>query len=392
MLLADFLPAIALGSWFGMCADRYSRRRLIVGANLFQAAAFGALIFARTALPIIALALVAGVGNAMLRPALRSALPGVAGNAKQVAAALYEMCRYIGMTRDRASRPACSPCPASRSHSRSTPLASCRGRAMMATVALDRPSPSATTQRPRRADRIVRAGLTAAFATPGIAAVVGCSAGSIIAGGLLNVCEPILATHVLGGSSSDYALLVAIYGAGMVTASVLVARRGTVPDGILVRRYLAALALTAVGMAASASVRSILPATLAFAATGYANALLLISETQLIQVRVPNAVQGRLFGAKDTLEGACFLIALVAAGVLVASTGVRFTLTIGAIVCGVCALAGVCALRGAALWRPTALSAAGRRSYAASGRSSSDATIAGASTSTVGADTTSISA
>ena len=184
-----------------------------------------------------------------------------------------------------------------------------------------------------------------AFAAPGIAAVVACSAGSIIAGGLLNVCEPILATKVLHGSGSDYALLVASYGAGMVTASALVARRGSVPAGLLIRRYLAAQTLTAAGMGGSAIVGSVLPAAIAFAATGYANALLLVSETQLIQLRVPSAVQGRLFGAKDTVEGACFLVGLLGAGALVAAAGVRFTLATGAVICGVCALAAVAALR-----------------------------------------------
>jgi MFS family permease len=98
VLLADFLPAILFGSWFGACADRYSRRRLIVVANLLQAAAFGGLALAHTAVPILSLALLAGVGNAMLRPALRSALPVVAGEASQAAAAVYDSCRWIGMT------------------------------------------------------------------------------------------------------------------------------------------------------------------------------------------------------------------------------------------------------------------------------------------------------
>src|ERR1700688_4942364 len=86
VLLADFLPAIAFGSWFGACADRYSKRLLIVTANLLQAAAFAGLAFAHTAAPIFALAVLAGVGNALLRPALRSALPLVAGDSSQVAA------------------------------------------------------------------------------------------------------------------------------------------------------------------------------------------------------------------------------------------------------------------------------------------------------------------
>src|ERR1035441_6262286 len=71
------------------------------------------------------------------------------------------------------------------------------------------------------------------------------------------------------------------------------------------------------------------------------NALLLVSETQLIQLRVPGAVQGRLFGAKDTIEGACFLFGLLGAGALVATAGVRVTLASGAGICGVCALVAI---------------------------------------------------
>ena len=174
--------------------------------------------------------------------------------------------------------------------------------------------------------------------------MIACSAGSIIAGGLLNVSEPILATGPLRSGGSGYALLVAAYGVGMVVASVLVARRGTAPAGTLVNRYYAGLVLTAAGMCASSIVGNVALATLAFAGTGFANSLLLVSETQLIQLRVPSAVQGRLFGAKDTVEGACFLIGLLGAGALGASD-VRLTLAAGAAVCGICAFAAAAALR-----------------------------------------------
>jgi len=98
VLLADFLPWIALGAWFGVCADRYSKRTLIVVANLLQAAAWGGLTLVHTAVPILALALLAGVGNAMLRPALRSALPVIAGDDTQAAVAWYDTCRWFGLT------------------------------------------------------------------------------------------------------------------------------------------------------------------------------------------------------------------------------------------------------------------------------------------------------
>jgi hypothetical protein len=342
VLLADFLPAIVFSSWFGACADRYSKRVLIVTANLLQAAAFGGLAFAHTAVPILALALLAGVGNALLRPTLRSALPIVAGDSSQVAAALYDTARWLGMT--------VGPLAAAGLFALSgvaLPLALngvsfLIAAGVMATVAI---GPARTHSDETAPGAGVREGLAAAFAAPGIAALIACSAGSIVAGGLLNVCEPLLATKVLHGSGSDYALLVACYGAGMVAASALVARRGSMPAGVLIRRYLAAQTLTAVGMAGSAIVGSVGPASIAFAATGYANALLVVSEMQLIQLRVPSSVQGRLFGAKDTVEGACFLVGLLGAGALVAAAGVRITLATGAGICAVCMLAALATLR-----------------------------------------------
>jgi MFS family permease len=350
VLLADFLPAILFGSWFGACADRYSRRRLIAVGNVLQAAAFGGLALAHTAIPIVSLALLAGVGNAMLRPALRSALPVVAGEASQAAAAVYDSCRWIGMT--------LGPLVAAGLFALSgvtLPLALnglsfLVAAAVMATVPIERSTPSEAEK--SRGGSSLREGLAEALSAPGIAILVACSAGSIIAGGLLNVCEPIFAKHVLHGTDSDYALLVASYGAGMVTASMLVLQRGDQPPTVLLRRYLAALTLTAVGMGGSAIAPDVEAAVVAFAATGYANALLLVSETQLIQLRVPSSVQGRLFGTKDTIEGACFLVGLLGAAALVALTGARITLATGGAICGLCMLAGFTALRSRSAERP----------------------------------------
>jgi MFS family permease len=351
VLLADFLPAILLGAWFGALADRFRRRPLIIAANLVQAGAFIALAFAGGAVSILSLALLAGIGNALQRPALRSALPVVAGEQAQLAAALYDTCRWIGIT--------IGPALAAGLFALwgvGLPLALngvsfAIAAVVVATIPIDAPArvgaaPSAATEdgEAHGAPSGLRAGLAAAFAAPGIATLVACSAGSIVAGGLLNVCEPIFATHALHGSASDYALLVACYGLGMVAASSLVARRGNVGEQLMIRRYLAALTLTAAGMAGTALAPSVIVAALTFAATGYANALLLVSESQLIQRRVPAAVQGRLFGSKDTVEGASFLLGLLVAGALVGAAGGRPTLGAGAAACGLCAIAGIAAL------------------------------------------------
>ncbi|HXR28619.1 MAG TPA: MFS transporter [Solirubrobacteraceae bacterium] len=343
VLLADFVPAIALGALFGALADRHSRRLLVVVANLLQAAAWGGLAFAHTAAPILALAVLAGVGNALQRPAMRAALPVVAGDARQVAAAWYDTCRWLGITVGPALAAALFAISGLALPLALNGLSFLVAAGAISTLAIERPASSGRHE--ERPGAGVREGLSIAFAAPAVAAVIACSAAAVISGGLLNVCEPLLARNVLHGSASDYALLVACYGAGMVTGSVLVARRGDAGAPAIIRRYLASLLLSGLGMGASAIVGSVAPATIAFAATGYANALLVVSETQLIQLRVPNAVQGRLFGAKDTLEGAFYLVGLIGAGVLVATAGVRLTLATGAGLYGICTLAGVAALR-----------------------------------------------
>ncbi|HEY1778535.1 MAG TPA: MFS transporter [Solirubrobacteraceae bacterium] len=342
VLLADFLPAIAFGALFGMLADRHPRRRLIVIANLLQAAAWLGLAFAHTAVPILALALLAGVGNALQRPPMRAALPVLAGEAKQSAAAWFDTCRWVGVT--------VGPVVAAALFAVSgtaLPLALNGVSFALAAIAIATLSGIDATPEGEDSDEHgegLRAGLAVAFSAPAIASVIICSAAAVISMGFLNVCEPLLATHVLHGSGSDYALLVAAYGTGLVTGSVLVAHRGDVGPRVIVGRYLASLVLSGLGMAGSAIVGSVAPAAISFAATGYANALLVVSETQLIQLRVPNSVQGRLFGAKDTLEGAFFLIGLIGAGALVALVGVRVTLASGAGVYAVCSIAGLATL------------------------------------------------
>ena len=342
VLLCEFLPAILFASWFGSLADRHSRRALIVIANVTQAGAYGGLALSRGAAPIVTLALLAGIGNSLQRPALRAALPLVAGDQQQSAAAVFDTLRWVGMT--------LGPLIAALFFvftGPALPLALNGASFLVAAVLIGTLEVASPGQQPgaRPAPAGLRAGLRVAFAAPAIATMIACSAGAVISLGLLNVCEPILATHVLRGSGSDYALLVAAYGVGQVIATVLVIRRGDMPGAVLIRRYLAAVALTAVGMCGSAVADTVWVAAITFLATGYGNALLLVSEAQLIQQRVANAVQGRLFGARDTVLSAFFLIGLVGAAPFVAVAGVRATLASGAALCALCAVVATVALR-----------------------------------------------
>ena len=76
VLLADFLPGIVLAAPFGALADRLPRRRLAVGADILRAGAFIALAVIPSFAATVGLALLAGVGTALFRPAVNAALPG----------------------------------------------------------------------------------------------------------------------------------------------------------------------------------------------------------------------------------------------------------------------------------------------------------------------------
>ena len=77
LLLADFVPAIAIGLLAGPLVDRLSRRRVMVAADLVRFAVFLILPFAGSATQIVVLAGVAGFATGFFRPAVYASLPNL---------------------------------------------------------------------------------------------------------------------------------------------------------------------------------------------------------------------------------------------------------------------------------------------------------------------------
>jgi MFS family permease len=77
LLIADFLPAVAIGLLLGPLVDRLSRKRLLVGADLLRLAAFVLLAFAVRPWQIVALAFLAGIATGFARPAVYAGLPNL---------------------------------------------------------------------------------------------------------------------------------------------------------------------------------------------------------------------------------------------------------------------------------------------------------------------------
>src|SRR5262249_17833251 len=75
LLIADFLPAIAVGLLLGPLIDRLSRRTLMIEADLVRLVVFVALVFANSATTIVVLAAVAGFATGFFPPASFAVLP-----------------------------------------------------------------------------------------------------------------------------------------------------------------------------------------------------------------------------------------------------------------------------------------------------------------------------
>jgi MFS family permease len=77
LLIADFLPAVAIGLALGPLIDRLSRRRLMIVGDLARVAVFCALPFTDTPGGIVILAAAAGFATGFFRPAVFAGLPNL---------------------------------------------------------------------------------------------------------------------------------------------------------------------------------------------------------------------------------------------------------------------------------------------------------------------------
>ena len=75
--IVTFLPSVVVGLLFGPLIDRLSRRGLMIASDVARLGVFVALPFVDSEIAIVALAAVAGLGNAFFRPAVLAGLPNL---------------------------------------------------------------------------------------------------------------------------------------------------------------------------------------------------------------------------------------------------------------------------------------------------------------------------
>lgn len=344
VLLGEFLPGIVLAPVFGSLADRMSRRRLTISADLLRAACFLALAFVNSFVATVGLVLLAGVGTAMFRPAINAALPGMvpAERRSQLVALFYASVNTGLMV---------GPALTAGMLFFTTPqvVLVLNALSFVASALLlggldlgphaddpDEDSPeheSVWTQ--------TAAGVHAVTETPGLGVLIGVAALVVLTGAMFNVLAPLLATGPLHAGGSGYSVLMALYGTGMVAGSWGNARAGS-ELGALRRRWIFGIGVSGLAMVGAALAPNFAAALVAFTLIGLAENLLVGPEMRLVQELVAERLLGRVFGLKDVLENVAFVSAFLGAGALLTLAGVR-AVFVGAGVLTV-ALAAVAAL------------------------------------------------
>jgi MFS family permease len=310
VLLADLAPAMLLGPLLGALADRTSRLGCAVAADVIRAGAFAGLLLVDGVVPMLGCALLAGAGTALFRPATFALLGGIVSEERLGALnGLYGAARDAGQVLGPAvagglllltSPQLVLGLNAATFALSALLLAGLRGR-----VRPVAPAPAAERGR---------------IATAPVCALIGASGAVTCAAATMNVGELVLAQRDLGAGPTGYALLVSVYGIGLVAGSLRAGRGGDER-----RRHVAGIAILGVGMVATALAPVLAAALVTFAATGFGNGLFMVSNRVLLQRAVPERLRGRAFGVLDAVDSWGFAGAVLAGGALATSLGGRAT-------------------------------------------------------------------
>ena len=332
ILLADFLPVMILGPLLGAAADRWSRRWCVVIADIVRAIAFIGIAVVDGFALTLALALLAGAGTALFRPAALAGLSSlVEEHDRASATSLFSATNQVGWFVGPGIAAAALLIVSPESVTVANGVTFALSALVLVRLQLDAPVSSAPETDPAVRPSLLREGLSgwrSVAALIDVRIVILASTAGMFFGGLFNVAEPLFATETLDSGDSGYSALVAIYGAGFIAGSLAGSSGGDAP--LLKRRYIHGLAVTCLGSACIAVSPSLALAVLPFALAGFGNGLVVVHERLLIQDRVPEALFGRAFALSDTLVSWALAAAFLSAGAIAAAIGPRWLIGITA--------------------------------------------------------------
>jgi MFS family permease len=328
VLLADFVPPMLLAPIFGAIADRWSRQACAVLADSLRAAAFAGIALTHSFPLTVLLALAAGVGTALYKPAMMAGLPELVSRERLApATALYGALTEIGFTIGPGVAAVVLLFGGSTVLLVANAVTFALSSVVLSTLRFrfrEQRAPAAGGAKSLLQD--ARDGLVVTARSPAASTAIVATSTVILFGGMANVAELLLARQ-LGGGRVGYSLFVAVASLGVALGSLLGARGGDAR--MLPRRFLAGLALVTAGFIGVAAAPTLASALVPMVALGVGNGIVIVYERLIIQRTVAAALHGRAFGAQASLDGFAFGASFLVGGAVLALLPPRSLFLIG---------------------------------------------------------------
>jgi MFS family permease len=335
LLIADFLPAIALGLTVGPLIDRYSRRKVMVAADIVRFAVFCALPFATSAGQIVAFAAVAGCATGFFRPAVYAGLPNLVEDeelpsAQGLLQAADAMTTILGPLAGGILVAGAGPDWAY----------AINAVTFLLSAALILRIPGRLLQVAQASTeghwRDVAEGLKLIRSSRALLTVLVAWNVGMLGNAGINVAEVVLAKVSFDAGDFGYGLIVASAGLGLVFGGLSVGSWIEHREVAVV--YGSGFALMALGIGAAAVSPNVWVAAACVIVSGVGNGVALVCNALFVQRGAPDRLRGRVFTVLMSSNYAVLGLGMIAAGALTNEFGARWVW--GAAAC-LSALAGV---------------------------------------------------
>jgi len=345
LLIADFLPTIVVGLVLAPVVDRFSRRGLMISADLFRFGVFCALPFARNATTIVFLAGLAGVATAFFRPAVYAGLPNLVWDddlprANSLLQTAENVTTTVGPVAGGLLVAATNP------HSAYW----INAVTFLVSAALIARIPAGTLQAAKSLSeghlRDIAAGLRLILRARPLLTVLVVWNLVMVANAGINVAEVVLAKVPFHAGDFGFGLLVAAAGLGLAIGSF-------VAGPLLERRrpsemYGGSIALMALGFGGAAIAPNVWVATFCVVVSGIGNGAAVVCNAVFVQRGAPDAVRGRVFTVLMSSTYVVLGLGMAAAGPLTNAVGARWVWAAASAVAAVAAGIGLALARGIA--------------------------------------------
>jgi len=351
MLLADMLPSMLLSPLIGAWLDRRDRLRSAVCADVLRALALAGMIVLPGAGPLLACALLAGLGTTIFRPAVFGLLPAAVAPERRMAAnALFGAVQDAGMTLGPALAAGLIVLGGASLLLAVNAVAFAGSALLLSRVRLAS-VPEQDEQTEESLMGGAREGLLFLLRHRILRVLFVGTFVIVLAAGMMNVAEVLLAQKDLGVGGAGFAAMVAVFGVGMVCGSLLSARSDTLKR--LTRGYLLGHALLGLALIGSALAPSLPVALVTFFVTGVASSASTTHDRGLAQHLVPERMLSRSHSLTAAVEAWGFAGAAVLGGAAASLWGARGVFSLaGAAILLIAAVAAVTLTRPQAAREP----------------------------------------